>query len=72
MIRNTEISRPFFSTENQSTTYDLHMFADTSMKHYCAVAYLKHGNKYAFVISKSRVKPLKEITLSRLEPPSCS
>ena len=37
------------------------------MKAYGAVVYLKQGDSVAFVISKSRVKPLKSITLPRLE-----
>ena len=34
-----------------------------SMKTYGTVVYLKHGKNISFVISKSRVKPMKDVTL---------
>ncbi len=50
-----------------SSTVKLHTFSDTSTKAYGAVVYIKHGKEISVVISKSRVKPLKDITLPRLE-----
>lgn len=56
--------------EPQETT--LHVFCDASERAYSAVAYLCGRNKdgdivTCFVASKSKVAPLKKITLPRLE-----
>ena len=45
----------------------LHVFADASMKAYGAVAYLQSAGQVDFVMAKSRVSPLKDTTLPRLE-----
>lgn len=45
----------------------LHVFADASMKAYGAVAYLQGAEQVDFVMAKSRVSPLKDNTLPRLE-----
>ena len=45
----------------------LHVFADASTKAYGAVAYLQSANQVDFVLAKSRVSPLKDTTLPRLE-----
>ena len=45
----------------------LHIFADASTKAYGAVAYLASNNHTAFIMAKTRVAPLKELTLPRLE-----
>ena len=45
----------------------LHVFADASTKAYGAVAYLQSAGNVAFVMAKSRVSPLKNLTLPRLE-----
>ena len=45
----------------------LHVFADASTKVYGAVAYLQNANNVAFVMAKSQVSPLKNLTLPRLE-----
>ena len=51
--------------------YSLHGFCDASNKAYCAVIYLVQktdvGYKSTFVASKSRVVPLKKLTIPRLE-----
>ena len=45
----------------------LHVFADASLKAYGAVAYLQSAKQVDFVLAKSRVSPLKDTTLPRLE-----
>lgn len=55
-----------------SQVIKLHVFCDASEKAYSAVAYLQGQNKEgevvtSFVASKSRVAPLKKMTLPRLE-----
>ena len=62
------LPRCFFSeyVSPTSTTY-LHVFADSSLKAYGAVAYVSHGHQSSLVMAKSRVAPLKELTLPQLE-----
>jgi len=45
----------------------LHVFADASTKAYRAVTYLQSGNNIDLIITKSRVSPLKDTTLPKLE-----
>ena len=45
----------------------LHIFVDASIKAYGTVAYLTSGPHTAMVMSKSRVAPLKKLTLPQLE-----
>ena len=66
-VRSIRIKRQFSTSFDKSKAFELHVFADANMKAYGAVVYLKQGDSVAFVISKSRVKPLKSITLPRLE-----
>ena len=57
-----------YSPCTTSSPVALHIFADASTKAYGAVAYLVHQNKQvAFIMSKTRVAPLKPLTLPRLE-----
>ncbi|XP_062419395.1 uncharacterized protein LOC134132166 [Pungitius pungitius] len=58
--------------QQESHTVKLHVYCDASEKAYSAVAYLQGKNKQgetvtSFVASKSRVAPLKKMTLPRLE-----
>ena len=45
----------------------LHSFADPSLKAYGAVVFLTQGDEVSFIVAKSHVAPLKELTLPRLE-----
>ena len=45
----------------------LHVFADASLKTYGAVAYLQSADQVDLLMAKSRVSPLKDTTLPRLE-----
>lgn len=59
---------PSFSTADK---IDLHIFANASEKAYAAVAYfrIEKGNNIttSFVIAKTRVAPLKPISVPRME-----
>jgi len=62
----TLITRRYSVMSTNQCVY-LHVFADASMKAYGAVAYLQSSNLVDFVLAKSRVSPLKDTTLPRLE-----
>ena len=46
---------------------ELHIFANASMKAYGAVTYFKQDQQTSLVMSKTKVSPLKTISLPRLE-----
>ena len=55
------------STPQSTCTY-LHVFADTSLKAYGAVAFIQQDNSIlALVMSNARVAPLKQLTFPSLE-----
>ena len=56
---------PYSWSSEQPDT--LHIFADASLTAYGAVAFLCSGNNTSFVMAKSRVAPLKSLTLPKLE-----
>ncbi|XP_015926265.2 uncharacterized protein [Parasteatoda tepidariorum] len=72
-LNDIEIDRYYFGNASFSeiSNIQLHCFCDSSMKAYGAVIYLRYITsneiKTSFVISKSRVSPLKKMTLPRLE-----
>ena len=77
-LQPTVIKRNYLNLWNLSDVTDiqLHGFADASMKAYACIVYLrftlKNGNiVIAFVSSKTRVAPIKQITLPRLELMAC-
>ena len=60
------IPRRYF-TAIQFAVQDLHVFANASTKAYGAVAYFSQDTYASLVMSKTRVAPLKTISLPRLE-----
>ena len=71
-VVNVTLPRCYFDgTTKDMKQYSSHAFCDASNKAYCAVIYLVRrtdiGYKSSFVASKSRVVPLKKLTIPRLE-----
>ena len=66
-LPNYPIARWYFTTEFGTSNMELHVFADASIKAYGAVAFLCKKQETSFVMAKSRVAPLKALTLPKLE-----
>ncbi|XP_002735894.1 uncharacterized protein LOC100369374 [Saccoglossus kowalevskii] len=68
-VKGTTVNRIFFTDSNTETDeYELHVFADASKTTaHGAVVYLKNGNHTSIVIAKSRLNPVRPMTLPHLE-----
>ncbi len=72
-LKNVNVSRCFKPKEfGEVETVELHAFSDASCVGYAAVAYLRFVNTEgkiwcAFVIGKTRLAPIREISIPRLE-----
>ena len=70
-LRELKIPRCFFPHRTNPTSTQLHVFADASELGYGSVAYLRReyedGIETSFVFAKSRVAPLKFVTIPRME-----
>ncbi len=72
-LKNVNVSRCFKPEEfGEVETVELHVFSDASRVGYAAVAYLRFVNTEgkiwcAFVIGKTRLAPIREISIPRLE-----
>ena len=59
--------RCYFSPQQIDVTTQLHVFVDASVQAHGAVAYIWQVQQPSFVTAKSRVAPLKQLFLPRLE-----
>ena len=66
-VPNVQLPRCYFESNTKDTPLELHTFADASKQAYGAVSYLKCGNECSLIMSKSRVSPVTELTIPRLE-----
>ena len=63
----TNIPRRYHLNSNSEDVPQLHCFVDSSIKAYRAITYLKRGPEISFVMAKTRVAPIKQLTLPKLE-----
>ena len=67
-INTSSIIRQCFCAHNLTRpTVKLHVFADASPRANGAVAFICADNRVSFVMAKSRVTPLKQLSLPQLE-----
>jgi hypothetical protein len=62
----SQISRRY-DVDDSNNDYKLHVYVDASKQGYGAVVFLVNGCKSSFVIAKSRVAPVKTLSLPQLE-----
>ncbi|KAG1683753.1 Zinc finger SWIM domain-containing protein 3 [Nymphon striatum] len=68
-VEQLEIPRCYF--RRQLDIVSLHVFCDASKSAYSAVVYVTSDSEASIVISKTRVSPLKEVSLPKLELLGC-
>ena len=65
----------FYEIEENILSVDLHGFCDSSNQIYCTVVYLRiettFGIRVSLLVSKTKVTPLKKLSMPRLELLSC-
>ena len=64
-IQTLPTYRPYLSSD--AGCRELHVFVDASKKGYGAVAYICQDGKSSLIMSKSRVAPIRELKLPKLE-----
>ena len=66
-----QIPRCYATHPQEASKHELCGFSDASLKAYAAVVYLRveceTGSQVSFVASKTRVSPLKQLSIPRLE-----
>jgi hypothetical protein len=65
-MQNITLSRQFLQDVDPSNC-ELHVFSDASPIAYGSAVYLKSGKTASLVMAKTRVKPLKDTTIPRME-----
>ena len=66
-LSNLILPRSYFPFITRRVIDCIYVFADASTKAYGTVIYLLSNNDISFAMSKSRVAPIKALTLPRLE-----
>ncbi len=71
-ISDVRVDRCYMSLKEPVSEIQLHIFCDASESAYGTVAYLRYsfkagGHKCALIMSKSKLAPIKTVTLPRLE-----
>ena len=61
------IPQRYHLNSNSEDVPQLHCFVDSCIKAYGAITYLKRGPEISFVMAKTRVAPIKQLTLPKLE-----
>ncbi|XP_053391236.1 uncharacterized protein LOC128554048 [Mercenaria mercenaria] len=67
-VTTTTFPRYYFENTPYTSNYTcIHIFCDASLLSYCATAYVCRDNQSTLMMAKTRVAPLKKLTLPRLE-----